>query len=285
MRDSAVTRIFRFRPAAAPSDIGLSATSIAENNSANATVGTLAALDAGAAHTFSLVAGTGDTDNAAFTIAGSSLKLTPIADFETKSSYSIRIRATDNGVPATLLDKQFTISITDANDAPTYAGYSISTPYQKTSSVSFSKLTNKAADVEGDALTVTTAGPASAQGGSAVLQASSILYTPPTGFVGADTFPVTITDARGASVSGTVAVNVQVNTGIGTNAAALSVLSGGRVGVGFQGIPGRPYEIQRSSNLNDWTAIATVTAAANGAVTFIDESPPSGRAFYRLRKP
>lgn len=285
MRDSAVTRIFRFRPAAAPSDIGLSATSISENNSANATVGTLAALDAGAAHTFSLVAGTGDTDNAAFTIAGSSLKLTPIADFETKSSYSIRIRATDNAFPATLLDKQFTISITNANDAPTFAGYSISTPYQKTSSISFSKLTNKAADVEGDALSVTTAGPASAQGGSAVLQASSILYTPPTGFAGADTFPVTITDARGASVSGTVAVNVQVNTGIGTNAVALTALSGGRIGVGFQGIPGRPYEIQRSSNLSDWTAIATVTAAANGAVIFIDESPPSGSRFYRLRKP
>lgn len=285
MRDSAVTRIFRFRPAAAPSDVGLSATSISENNSANATVGTLAALDAGAAHTFSLVAGTGDTDNAAFTIAGSSLKLTPIADFETKSSYAIRIRATDNGVPATLLDKQFTISITDANDAPTFAGYSISTAYQKTASISLGKLTNKAADVEGDALSVTTAGPASAQGGTAVLQASSILYTPPTGFSGADTFPVTIADARGASVSGTVAVNVQVNTGIGTNAAALSVMSGGRIGVGFQGIPGRSYEIQRSSNLNDWTAIATVTAAANGAVTFIDESPPSGRTFYRLRKP
>jgi hypothetical protein len=80
-------------------------------------------------------------------------------------------------------------------------------------------------------------------------------------------------------------VNVQVNTGIGTNAAALSVMSGGRIGVGFQGIPGRSYEIQRSYNLNDWTAIATVTAAANGAVTFIDESPPSGRTFYRLRKP
>ena len=285
MRDSAVTRIFRFRPAGAPTDIALSATSIAENNSANATVGTLAALDAGATCTFSLVTGTGDTDNAAFTIAGSSLKLTPIADFETKSSYAIRIRATDNGVPANILDKQFTISITGANDAPTFAGYSISTPYQTAASISLNKLMAKAADLNGDALSVTTAGTASAQGGTAVLQASSILYTPPTGFSDADTFPVTITDARGASVSGTVTVNVQINTGIGTNAAVLTVLSGGRIGFGFQGIPGRSYQIQRSSNLNDWTTIATVPAPANGAVTFTDESPPSGNTFYRLKKP
>ncbi len=285
MRDNAATRIFRFRSAAAPTDIGLSATSIAENNSANATVGTLAVPNASSTYTFSLVAGTGDTNNAAFTIAGSSLKLTPIADFETKSSYSIRIRATDNAFPATFLDKQFTISITDANDAPSFAGYTISTAYEKAASISLSKLMSKAADVEGDALSVTAAGPASAQGGTAVLQASSILYAPPSGFAGADTFPVTIRDARGASVSGTVTVNVQVNTGGGTNATVLSPMSGGRIGVGFQGIPGRSYEVQRSSNLIDWTVIATVTAAANGAVTFIDESPPSGNTFYRLRKP
>ena len=49
------------------------------------------------------------------------------------------IRATDDAFPATLLDKQFTISITDANDAPTFAGYSISTADQKTASISYSK--------------------------------------------------------------------------------------------------------------------------------------------------
>jgi len=106
----------------APADITLSASSIAENNAANATVGTLAATgdpEAGATHTFSLVSGEGDTDNASFTLIGTSLKLTPSADFETKSSYAIRLRATDNGAPAASLEKQFTISITNVNEAPT----------------------------------------------------------------------------------------------------------------------------------------------------------------------
>jgi hypothetical protein len=97
----------------APTDIALSASSIAENNAANATVGTLSATDVDAAntHTFTLVSGTGSTDNASFTIDGSALKLTPVADFETKSSYSVRVQASD-GLGGTFA-KAFTITITD----------------------------------------------------------------------------------------------------------------------------------------------------------------------------
>ena len=105
----------------APTDITLSSTSIAENNAAGATVGTLTATDpdVGQTQTFSLVAGSGDTDNASFTIAGNALKLTPVADFETKASYALRIRATDNGSPPMSFEKAFTVTITDVNEAPT----------------------------------------------------------------------------------------------------------------------------------------------------------------------
>ncbi|OYV02932.1 MAG: hypothetical protein CFE26_21630, partial [Verrucomicrobiales bacterium VVV1] len=66
---------------------------IAENNASSATVATLAAVDVDASqtHAFSLVAGAGDADNGSFTIIGNSLKLVPVADFETKASYSIRV--------------------------------------------------------------------------------------------------------------------------------------------------------------------------------------------------
>ncbi|MBL9130646.1 MAG: choice-of-anchor D domain-containing protein, partial [Verrucomicrobiaceae bacterium] len=103
----------------APTDIALSATSIAENNAANATVGTLSATDpdSSQSHTFSLVSGTGSTDNASFSIVSNALKITPVADFETKSSYAIRIRATDNGSAAMSFEKAFTITITDVNEA------------------------------------------------------------------------------------------------------------------------------------------------------------------------
>src|SRR5258705_113778 len=42
--------------------------------------------------TFALVSGTGDTDNAAFTIVGDALKINASADFEVKSSYDIRVQ-------------------------------------------------------------------------------------------------------------------------------------------------------------------------------------------------
>ena len=55
----------------------------------------------------------------------------------------------------------------------------MSTPCQTAASLSLGKLLAKAADADGDARSVTAAGPASAQGGTAVLQGGSILYTPP----------------------------------------------------------------------------------------------------------
>jgi hypothetical protein len=103
----------------APTDIALSAAAINENAAANATIGTLSSTDADAANTFTytLVAGTGSTDNASFNISGSSLRITSSPDFETKSSYSVRVRTTDQG--SLTFEKAFTITINNLNEAPT----------------------------------------------------------------------------------------------------------------------------------------------------------------------
>jgi hypothetical protein len=59
-------------------------------------------------------------------------------------------------------------------------------------------------------------------------------------------------------------------------------LVGGAVSVSSVGIPSRTYGVQRSINLSSWTQIGTPMAAANGAVTLTDPTPPQPRAFYRL---
>jgi hypothetical protein len=102
-----------------PTSISLTNSSVPENNGANTTVGTLSTVDvdAGSSFTYSLVSGTGDTDNAAFNISGSTLRMTAAADFETKSSYSVRVRSTDAG--GLFTENTFTISITNQNEAPT----------------------------------------------------------------------------------------------------------------------------------------------------------------------
>jgi ELWxxDGT repeat protein len=103
----------------APTDIALSNNTIDENAGANASIGNLTTSDedAGNTFTYSLVAGTGDTDNAAFNINGATLRATTGLNFESKSSYSVRLRSTDqNGL---FVDKVFLISVNDVNEAPT----------------------------------------------------------------------------------------------------------------------------------------------------------------------
>ncbi|MDQ3822234.1 MAG: cadherin domain-containing protein [Actinomycetota bacterium] len=100
-----------------PTDVNLSNSSVAENQPAGTSVGTLSTVDdPGSTHTYTLVAGAGDTDNASFQIDGSTLQTAAVFDFETKSSYSVRIRTDDGG--GGTFEKQFAITITNANDAP-----------------------------------------------------------------------------------------------------------------------------------------------------------------------
>ena len=85
----------------------------------NAAVGTLSTTDpdAGNTFTYTLVAGTGSTDNASFNIIGNPLRATRSLDFEAQSSYSVRVRVHRPGRP--VLRGAFTITVTNVNEAPT----------------------------------------------------------------------------------------------------------------------------------------------------------------------
>jgi Ca2+-binding RTX toxin-like protein len=104
-------------PNDAPTNISLSQQSIDENVGDNFEIGTLTTTDpnVGDTHTYNLVNGFGD--NAAFTIVGNKLRINESPDFETKSSYEIRIRTTDN--KGASFEKTFTIEVKDINEAPT----------------------------------------------------------------------------------------------------------------------------------------------------------------------
>jgi hypothetical protein len=102
-----------------PTDISLDTTGVPENQPAGTAVGTLSTVDpdAGNTFTYSLESGTGSTDNASFTISGSSLLTAAAFDYETKSSYSVRIRTTDQG--GLWYEEPFTIGVTNVNETPT----------------------------------------------------------------------------------------------------------------------------------------------------------------------
>lgn len=102
---------------ATPSDLQLSSASIAENQTSGAVVGMLSAVDAdgnGDRHTYRLVPGIGSNDNADFRIVGNELRSSRTLDYETKSSYSVRVRATDGGGLA--VEKVFAITVTNTDE-------------------------------------------------------------------------------------------------------------------------------------------------------------------------
>ncbi len=103
----------------APTNLALSKTNIDENQPIGSMVGDFTTTDPDTGNTFSysLVTGTGSTDNSLFTIVGNQLKANAQFDFESKNSYSVRVKTTDQG--GLSYEKPFTIAVTNVNEAPT----------------------------------------------------------------------------------------------------------------------------------------------------------------------
>ena len=91
----------------------LSSNSLDDDQSSGTTVGSLSTtdVDSGDTFTYTLVSGTGDTDNGSFLISGANLNINVTPDFNTKSSYSVRVRTTDAG--GLNYEEAFTINIVD----------------------------------------------------------------------------------------------------------------------------------------------------------------------------
>jgi large repetitive protein len=102
-----------------PTNLLVSPTVIAENSPNNTIVGTITSTDPDIGDTFnySLVAGIGDGDNSKFAITGDKLVAKNLPDYETQSTYTIRIKTTDAG--GLSYEKQVTIGVTNVNEAPT----------------------------------------------------------------------------------------------------------------------------------------------------------------------
>lgn len=118
--DLAVTSVFTVSITTAndiPSDIVLS-DQVLNENAGSVLVGNLTTITDNPAetHSYSLTDGIG-TDNQYFRIEGSQLFSLGNFNYEAKNSYLVRIRADDQH--GGTVDKSFTISINDINDAPT----------------------------------------------------------------------------------------------------------------------------------------------------------------------
>lgn len=111
-----------------PTLITLSTDTISENTVDSSIVCTLTTTDQEGGNNFvyTIVAGSGSADNAAFGISGNKLLLLNPANFEVKNTYEVRIKTTD--ISGGSLEMPFTIYIRDVNEQPAIdiADYTVS---------------------------------------------------------------------------------------------------------------------------------------------------------------
>src|SRR5262249_22143321 len=103
----------------APTDIALDNRSVAETQPPGTLVGALRSTDPDVAdgHTYRFAGG---ADDAFFRIVGDQLRTAAGFDFEARSSYRVRVRSTDAG--GLSVERDFTIVVTDVNEAPPGGG-------------------------------------------------------------------------------------------------------------------------------------------------------------------
>ena len=104
-----------------PTDLNISTTlTVQENQPIGTTVGSFTATDPDANTTFSysLIAGAGDGNNSLFTLeSNGTLKTAALLDFETSPSLAIRVQVSDENNAS--IDGNFTVLVTNENEAPT----------------------------------------------------------------------------------------------------------------------------------------------------------------------
>jgi hypothetical protein len=191
-----------------PTNITLSFSSVTENAPVNTTVGTFSTTDpdAGSSFSYSLVEGSGDTDNGLFLIDGNILKTDASFNFETKNSHSIRVQTSDGGFTNTEI---FIITIIDVNEAPV----GLSDPYEvnlgESLNVTAPGVLGNDSDPDGDAITaVKMTDPTN--GTLTFLTNGSFTYTPTGSFTGEDSFTYQVKDPAGlTSPSIQVLINVK----------------------------------------------------------------------------
>jgi hypothetical protein len=195
----------------APTALSLDNSSVAENSAANTTVGAFSTTDAnsGDSFTYSLVSGSGDSDNASFTLDGATLNTAAILDYETKNSYTIRVRTTDGG--GLFFEQSFTISVTDVDETPIAVDDLVdprTTVFLGGQTGAIDVLANDTSTL--GTLTVASVTQPASGGGSVVNNTTNVNYTAPNSS-GSATFTYQASNGYATSTSANVTVSYVAN--------------------------------------------------------------------------
>ena len=128
--------------------------------------------------------------------SNSGILYTPEKDFEGKDSLTYTIADPSGGSATATIEVIVKTPIANEDNAQTLINQS----------VTIFAVSND--ETIGDYITIVSVDTPSANGGSVIISGSNFIYTPPTDFVGADTFSYVITDTFGLQDFATITVNV-----------------------------------------------------------------------------
>ncbi len=254
-----------------PTNISLSNLSVAENQSIGTLVGNLSTTDpdSGDSFTYSLINTGTYPDNDAFQISGNQLRTADVFNFETQNSYLIRIQTRDSG--GLTFDKEFTITVTDANDPPVAVDDSKTTNEDTALIVAAPGVLANDTDEDHNALTVLTADSASAQGASVSVAINGGFSYDPTAVTAlqalnvgenvADTFSYTVSDGGLIFDTATVTVTLtgENDAPVAADDAVTTVLE--------TAVLVSPLGNDTDVDTTDTMSIASITQGTHGTVT------------------
>jgi subtilisin-like proprotein convertase family protein/phosphoribosylformylglycinamidine (FGAM) synthase-like amidotransferase family enzyme len=192
---------------------------------------------------------------------------------------TVNVSATDGS--GNTSNTSFTVTVI-LNHAPVAQNSTLGAVENHARSLLIEKLLAKASDADGDSLTVSSVSATSTNGGSVVLTANSIIYTPATNFVGTDLFTYTVADGKDGFGSASILVTVTSENAPSLNRIGTLVVNQNGVTMTFAGIPGYSYNVQRAATpAGPWSDIGSFTVPDGGIATYTDSQPLQGSGFYR----
>ncbi len=184
-----------------------------------------------------------------------------------------------------------TEGFTVTNSPPTLTDDTITRYPTQTTKTTVAFLTSNDSDPDMNGpLTVTAVSPTSANGGTVSLSGGWVFYTPAPGYLGDDTFTYTAEDTLNASSTATVNVNIIVDNAGATNITVQTPptgTGGPPITLTIVGIPSRTYTLQKIDTTDGgvWQFLDTVTADAQGRMTYVDPGPLPNTRLYRTVYP
>ncbi|MEY4570343.1 MAG: hypothetical protein RLZZ398_1782 [Verrucomicrobiota bacterium] len=176
--------------------------------------------------------------------------------------------------------------LTAINEAPTFLPPSFATRAGLTAVIPLSQLLAAVSEPNGDNVFLNALSWASTLGGTVAYAGGNITFTPAFGASGTDGFSITFDDGRGATVTGTVNLQV-VSPALDVVTGASLTTAGGAAAFSASGIPGLGYLLQTNTDLTGaWTTqFGIIVAASDGTISVTDNAPVTGSKFYRLVAP